>query len=129
MYLESEDMDHKAALRACRRICSESKNDLLIGIEDCEEERMFFDVIRDLASAVEALPEPPAPTTWACASCTFENPLDASDCEICDGPRVPVVPLAASATPSDLITCHECTLVQSSVNTVCEICRYHLRFI
>ena len=105
----TEDMDHKAALITARKGYSASRQDLLIGVQDCEEERMFFNVIRVLALAVEALPEPPAPTTWACDSCTFENPLDVSACEICDGPRVPAVPLAAPATPSDMIICSACT--------------------
>lgn len=125
----TNDMKLKAALRTAREGYSAETLDLEIGVDDCEEERKFFDVIRVLATSVEALPVPPAPTTWACTSCTFENPLDASTCEICDGPRISAVPLAASATPSDMIACSACTYEQNIDNRACELCGTHLHFI
>lgn len=90
------------------------------------------DTASDIAAAADA-PIEPVPATYQCQMCTYENPSDAAQCEICETARPAEVTQRLAAAASRIASpassnpnvwaCSMCTFENAKSAAVCMMCQ------
>lgn len=75
------------------------------------------------AAAIGSAPAPSAPAgPWVCATCTLENRLHATVCDVCGSARTAVPAPAGAVGATSSWACTMCTFENSPGATACEVC-------